>query len=81
MFEQAGLGVNYTQEITKRHQLIPWAKRQDCSPQVIDQLAQLLNEAPPQVTQWLQIQDFGTHIASFVNHHILIAGTSPVDGV
>lgn len=81
MFEQAGLGVTYTQEITKRHQLFPWAERQGCSPQVIGQLTQLLIEAPPKAAQWLQIQDSGTHIASFVNHHILIAGMTPADGV
>jgi ubiquinone/menaquinone biosynthesis C-methylase UbiE len=81
MFEQAGLSVNSTQEITKRHQLLPWAERQGCSPQVIDQLTQLLMEAPSKAAEWLQIQDSGTHIASFVNHQLLIAGSTPVDGV
>jgi hypothetical protein len=73
--------VNSTQEITKRHQLLPWAERQGCSPQVIDQLTQLLMEAPSKAAEWLQIQDSGTHIASFVNHQLLIAGSTPVDGV
>jgi len=81
MFEQAGLEVTNTQEITKRHQLLPWAERQGCTPEVVEQLTQILAEAPPKMVAWLQIQDDGIHIASFVNHHILIAGKTPIDGV
>jgi ubiquinone/menaquinone biosynthesis C-methylase UbiE len=80
MFEQAGLEVTYTQEITKRHQLLPWAERQGCTPEVVEQLTQILIEAPPKMAAWLQIQEDGMYIASFVNHHILIAGKTPVDG-
>jgi ubiquinone/menaquinone biosynthesis C-methylase UbiE len=81
MFEQANLIVTHTEEITKRHQLLPWAERQGCSPEVIEKLTQKLVGASPNVALWLQVQDIGTHVASFVNHHILIAGRVPVDGV
>lgn len=81
MFEQAGLEVTYTQEITKRHQLLPWAERQGFTPEVVEQLTQILTEAPPKMAAWLQILEDGMHIASFVNHHILIAGKTPIDGV
>jgi ubiquinone/menaquinone biosynthesis C-methylase UbiE len=81
MFEQAGLEVTHVQEITKRHQLLPWAERQGCSPEVIEQLTRVLIEASTQAADWLQIQAIGTQIASFVNHHILIAGKTPVNGV
>jgi ubiquinone/menaquinone biosynthesis C-methylase UbiE len=81
MFERAGLDVSYTQEITKRHQLYPWAERQGCSPQVIARLLHLLKEAPPMVAAWLQVQDPGLQTVSFVNHHILIAGNRPVNRV
>jgi ubiquinone/menaquinone biosynthesis C-methylase UbiE len=81
MFEMAGLQVNHTQEITKRHQLQPWAERQGCSPQVIAQLIHRLNEASPKAAAWLQVQEPGLQTASFVNHHILIAGIKPVNRV
>jgi hypothetical protein len=74
MFDAAGLEVMHVEEITKRHQLLPWAERQRCSPERIEQLLRLLVEAPPGVAEWLQSMGIGTHIASFVNHHILIAG-------
>jgi ubiquinone/menaquinone biosynthesis C-methylase UbiE len=81
MFEAAGLAITHTQEITKRHLLIPWATRQGCSAEVIKHLDQKLVAAPPAAAAWLQIQDPGTRIASFVNHHILISGKTPVNGV
>jgi len=81
MFKQAGLQVTFTQEITKRHQLIPWAERQGCSTEIIEKLAQMIIQAPPKVADWLQVEDFGTHFASFINHHILIAGKTLVNGV
>ena len=81
MFERSGLGVSHTQEITKRHQLHPWAERQGCSPQVIAQLIHFLYEAPPKAAAWLQVQEPGLQTASFVNHHILIAGIKPINRV
>ncbi|MFC1997506.1 class I SAM-dependent methyltransferase [Chloroflexota bacterium] len=81
MFETAGLGVTHTEEITKRHQLLPWAERQGCPPEVIEGLKQILVEAPAKAASWLLIQDLGTQVASFVNHHILIAAKAPVDGI
>ena len=81
MFERVGLKVSHTQEITKRHKLHLWAERQSCSPQVIAQLVHLLKEAPLKAAAWLQVQDPGLQTASFVNHHILIAGIRPVNRV
>jgi len=74
MFEQAGLEVTHKQEITKHHKLLPWAERQGCSLEVIERLTQILIDASPKAADWLQIGDIGTNIASFVNHHVLIAG-------
>lgn len=75
MFEQAGLKIAHTEEIVKRHQLIPWAERQGCSPETIEQLAQMLKEAPPRAVEWFQVENLGSSDDSFVNHHILIAGS------
>jgi ubiquinone/menaquinone biosynthesis C-methylase UbiE len=74
MFEQAGFQVTHIEEITKRHQLLPWAERQGCTPEIVEGLKDLLENAPPIVAAWLQVVNLGTKAASFVNHHILIAG-------
>lgn len=74
MFEKAGLNVFHTEEIIKRHQLLPWAERQGCSSETIQQLVGLLLKATPIAAEWLQIEKSETLGLSFVNHHILIAG-------
>lgn len=81
MFHRAGLEVICVQEISKRHALIPWAERQGCSAEMINQLIQLLIQAPPQAAEWLQILDIEKHTISFINHHVLIAGKTPINGV
>ncbi|MBN2500801.1 MAG: class I SAM-dependent methyltransferase [Anaerolineales bacterium] len=78
MFTAAGLQVEHTEEIVKRHQLIPWAERQGNSAQIIAQLVELLKHAPTAAASWLQAENVGTPDANFVNHHILIAGRKPI---
>ena len=74
MFAQAGLQVTHTEEIIKRHQLLPWAERQGCSPETLAQLRAMLRNSPPAVAAWLQGENLDTPEASFANHHLLIAG-------
>ncbi len=74
MYEEAGLKVTHREEITKRHQLLPWAERQGCSLETIHQLQRLLLEAAPIAADWLQVEGSDLPGMSFVNHHILIAG-------
>lgn len=74
MFYQAGLQVEHTQEIIKRHPFIPWAERQGCTPEIIKHLKLMLIEAPPIANKWLNVVGENTLDASFTNHHILIAG-------
>ena len=74
MFEDAGLTVELTERVVKRHPFRPWARRQDCSDGVIRQLETLLCEAPPGAAEWMAPRDLGTPQASFVNRHLLILG-------
>jgi hypothetical protein len=74
MFQGAGLVVTHTEQIVKQHEFLPWAERQDCSANVIARLVAMLRQAPQAVAAWLQPTDIGTSRATFVNHHILIAG-------
>lgn len=74
LFEQAGLTVAHTEQLTKRHQLQSWAERQGCSPETIAELTRLLNDAPLLAADWLAVENCGTPDLSFVNHHLIIAG-------
>ena len=74
MFELAGFMVSHTEEITKRHNLVAWAERQGHGPEMIAELMVMMNKFPDNAREWMQPQDWETDEASFVNHHILIAG-------
>ena len=74
LFEAGGLSVEHAEIIIKVHRLQPWAKRQGCTPETIEQLVKMVEEAPIQVTDWMQPSLWGTPQASFANHHIIIAG-------
>lgn len=77
MFTQAGFTIERIERVTKRHDFIPWAERQDCTPAVIEQLAEMLAQAPAGTAPWMKVRDLGTIHASFSNHHILISGRKP----
>ena len=74
MFQDAGLTTIHAEQMVKRHGFVAWAERQDCTPEVTDQLVARLRHAPAPVAAWMQPQDVGTPQASFINHHIIIAG-------
>jgi SAM-dependent methyltransferase len=74
MFTEAGLIVEHTEQLTKRHNFLDWAQRQGNSPELIAQLEGLLRDAPPRATAWLEAEAVGQPEASFVNHHIIILG-------
>ncbi len=74
MFTDAGLAVEYTEQLTKRHTLIPWARRQGHDDAFIEHLRGLLRDAPDRAFAWMQPQDIESPDASFVNHHLIIAG-------
>jgi ubiquinone/menaquinone biosynthesis C-methylase UbiE len=74
MFQAAGLKVEHTEQIVKRHRFIPWAERQECTPQVIERLVSLVGQAPQAVTEWMQPRGFGTPEAAFINYHIILSG-------
>ena len=74
MLLDAGLQHVRIERVTKQHEFLSWAQRQSCSPAVVEELIEQILAAPEAVTDWMQPHAFGTPQASFVNHHILIAG-------
>jgi ubiquinone/menaquinone biosynthesis C-methylase UbiE len=74
MFGETGLAVTYTEQIVKRHAFLDWVQRQGCTPEVVEQLVEMMQQAPAIAAEWMQPQDWGTPEATFANHHIIIAG-------
>jgi ubiquinone/menaquinone biosynthesis C-methylase UbiE len=74
MLQKAGLAVEHAVRIIKRHEFIPWAGRQGCTPDVVNRLVAMMAEAPAAAAEWMQPRDFYSAHATFVNHHIVIAG-------
>jgi ubiquinone/menaquinone biosynthesis C-methylase UbiE len=74
MFQDAGLKVEHTEKIIKRHNFDSWVERQACAAEVIEQLLYMLQNAPEPAARWLQPQDVGEPDATFANHHLIISG-------
>jgi ubiquinone/menaquinone biosynthesis C-methylase UbiE len=74
MFRAVGLAVERTEQVLKRHEFLPWAARQGCSPETIEHLIAMVVRAPLSVTEWMHPRDWEGPDASFVGHHIMIAG-------
>lgn len=72
-FMRAGFRIHHVERFSKRHALIPWAQRQGCPPEIINQLQRCLLTASAAQT-WLSPQAAGTSDASFLNHYIIILG-------
>ena len=80
MFQKAGLRVEHTEQIVKRHEFSPWVERQDCAPEIVQRLISMIEEASPAVIEWMQPQNFGAPEATFLDHHVIIAGRKGCDG-
>jgi ubiquinone/menaquinone biosynthesis C-methylase UbiE len=74
ILQRHGLTVEDTRLVVKRHAFLEWAEMQGCTPAVIEQLSEMLREAPFFAAAWLQAREVDTPGASFANHHLLIAG-------
>lgn len=74
LFGAAGLTVEHTEQISKRHDLVHWAQMQGNNEHDIERLQVLLRVAPPLAVAWMDAQNVGTPDATFLNHHLMIAG-------
>lgn len=76
-FLDAGLTVEHVEWLRKRANMVTWAERQGCAPDVIQHLQILLVQAPQAVAEFLKPTAAGTPDAEFDHVHILIAGRKP----
>ena len=73
-FPDAGITVMTNDILMKRHNLLSWARRQDCSDEVIQRLELLLSSGPEAAVQWLQPLSLGSKDVSFANPNIIVKG-------
>jgi len=73
-FQAAGLRVEAVDQVTKRHEFVPWVERQRRPPEAVARLQETVATADDAMREWLQPQRWGTPEAEFVNPHIIIAG-------
>jgi ubiquinone/menaquinone biosynthesis C-methylase UbiE len=74
IYQVAGLQVEQVEQVTKRHAFLSWAERQDCSPETVERLIEMMARAPAGVVTWMEPRDWRTPKATFGNRHILLAG-------
>ena len=74
MVARAGFNVEHSEIYLKRHDFIPWARRQGNDDFTIARLIKMLDEAPPIAREWMDPQHWGSENATFLNRHVLIRG-------
>ncbi|MDQ7026510.1 MAG: class I SAM-dependent methyltransferase [Anaerolineae bacterium] len=74
VFLDVGLTIQHVEQRTVKHDVLPWAKRQNCSDETIERLQVMLLRAPEKVRQWMQPEFAGTEHARYTDHHIFIVG-------
>jgi len=77
MFEDTGLVVEHTEQLSKRHAFLPWAARQECSAEVVVQLQRMVRTGSEIVREWLSPLAWETDEASFTNHNVILLGRKP----
>ena len=74
VFQDAGLSIEHVEQRTVKHDVLSWAKRQNCDDDTIERLQVMLLRAPDKVQQWMQPEYAGTEYARYTDHHIFIVG-------
>lgn len=74
MCQAAGIAVESSEPYIKRHDFLPWARRQGNDDTTIARLIQLMWGAPPAALEWMDPREWATEAASFVNRHVIVRG-------
>ena len=74
MCAAVGFQVEHHEPYIKRHNFLPWARRQGNDDAAIARLIQMMRAAPLAAREWMDPVDWGLESATFVNRHIIIRG-------
>ncbi len=72
MLESAGFTVEHGEGYLKRHDFLPWARRQGNDDATIAALVNMVEAASPVAREWMDPRQWGAENATFLNRHILI---------
>ena len=77
LIERAGMTVERTELVDKQHDFAEWVLRQECGPDAIAELEQLMREAPEPMKAWLEPVWDGERLKEFRNRHLVVLATKP----
>lgn len=69
---RAGLEIVHAELVDKQHDFAEWTARQDCSPETVAELEQMMVEAPEGMRRWLEPVYEGTRLVTFRNRHTVV---------
>lgn len=72
LVERAGLVVEHTELVDKRHDFAEWAARQGCSDAAVAELMQIMAESPEGMRRWLEPVYEGERLVEFRNRHLVL---------
>jgi len=78
LIERAGLAVEHTELVDKRHDFAEWTRRQDCGEATVAELLQQMAEAPPGMRRWLEPVYEGDRLVAFRNRHLVVLARKPL---
>jgi ubiquinone/menaquinone biosynthesis C-methylase UbiE len=78
LVERAGLSVQHTEIVDKHLDFADWTARQDCDAATVDELCQMMAEAPSGMRRWLEPVYENHQLTSFRNRHLVLLALKPV---
>lgn len=74
---RAGLAVEHTEIVNKPHDFAEWTARQGCDEACIEELCQLMAEAPSGMRRWLEPVYENHRLVAFRNRHLVLLARRP----
>lgn len=75
LIERAGLTVERSQLVDKRHDFSEWTARQGCDEAAVAELTEQMAEAPEGMRRWLAPEYDGGRLVTFTNRHLVVLAT------
>jgi ubiquinone/menaquinone biosynthesis C-methylase UbiE len=78
LISRAGLSVQHTEIVDKRHGFAEWTERQGCDRATVEELVQQMAEAPSGMRRWLEPEYENHKLASIRHRHLVLVARKPV---
>lgn len=77
LIERAGMVIERSHLVDKRHDFADWTSRQGCSEATVAELTRQMDEAPEGMRRWLAPEYDGERLIAFNNRHLVVLATRP----